>query len=166
MNQQPFALTGLTSRGGLSNWVFFFFPTETVMIDVGATPAIKAGVRAGVRGQFGLAGRVVLGRPVYGPQNEEHQALDEWRGELQAKAKSVRILKDGEIRTVRLHLKAMAHEVFIVSADEGSHKFGLTNRAEAEAVVDSLSRRFDSRFETSTTGPFAFFKRYAPFLMR
>lgn len=165
MNEQPFVLTGLMSRGGLSNWVFFFLPTETVMIDVGAAPAIKAGLRAGVRGQFGLAGLAVMGRPVYGPQNEARGELDTWRAELQAKAKKVRVVKDDAIRSVRMHLKAMAHELFVVGTDGTSQKFGLMNRAEAKAVTESLARRFGSRFETSTTGPYAFCKRYAPFLM-
>jgi hypothetical protein len=40
---EAFALTGLTSRGGLSNWVFFCFPQESILVDVGVTPALKAG---------------------------------------------------------------------------------------------------------------------------
>jgi hypothetical protein len=106
-----------------------------------------------------------MGRPLYGPQNEAGGELDTWRAELQAKAKKVRVVKDDEIRSVRLHLKAMAHELSVVGTDGTSQKFGLMNRTEAKAVTESLARRFGSRFETSTTGPYAFCKRYAPFLM-
>jgi len=55
-----FALTGLTSRGGLSNWVFFFFPDELVMVDVGLAPAVRAGVLAGALGQLGGIGLALL----------------------------------------------------------------------------------------------------------
>src|SRR5262249_61472638 len=67
-SQPPFAMTGLSSRGGLSNWVFFFSPTDVVMIDLGIGPALKAGARAGVASQFGLAG-AALGGSGRGPPN-------------------------------------------------------------------------------------------------
>jgi hypothetical protein len=166
LSQPPFALTGLASRGGFSNWVFFFFPTDIVMIDVGMFPAIKAGAQLGFAGQFGQAGLAAMGRPAYGPQDDGSKRLDEWRKQLQAKAKDIRVLRDDRIRSIRLHMRAAAHQLFVATADGVIQKFKLMNRAEAEAVMDSLLRRFGSRFDISMSAPFAFFKRYAPFLMR
>ena len=163
-SKPPFAMTGLSSRGGLSNWVFFFSPTDVVMIDLGIGPALKAGARAGVASQFGLAG-AALGGSGRGPQNGGPGGLDEWREKLQAKAKKVRVLRDDGIRGIRLHMGALAHQLFVVTADGASEKYKLMNRAEAKAVKDGLSRRFGPRFEISTTGTYAFFDRYAPFLM-
>ena len=166
LSQPPFALTGLASRGGFSNWVFFFFPTDIVMIDVGMFPAIKAGAQLGFAGQFGQAGLAAMGRPAYGPQDDGSKRLDEWRKQLQAKAKDIKVLRDDRIRSIRLHMRAAAHQLFVATADGVIQKFKLMNRAEAEAVMDSLLRRFGSRFDISMSAPFAFFKRYAPFLMR
>jgi hypothetical protein len=47
------ALTGLTSRGGLSNWIFFFRRADLVMIDVGMMPSLIAGIEAGIRHRVG-----------------------------------------------------------------------------------------------------------------
>ncbi len=164
--QDPFALTGLTSRGGLSNWVLFVFPTEVVIVDAGLRAAIKAGVQAGARSQLGLVGQAVLGRPSYGPQKGDHEALETWCSALRSRAKNVVALKDDEIRTVRLHMTAMSHELFVGGADGTIWKFGMMNRKEAEANMAPLTGRFGSRFQVSASPVFSFFKRYAPLLMR
>lgn len=164
MDELSFALTGLTSRGGLSNWVLFVSPMEAVMIDVGAGPAIVRGIQAGMRGQFGLVG-VVLQSAAHGPQKGARKELDDWRNELQAKAKQVRVLSDADVRHVRLHLQATAHQLSVVAKDGTTHTFGLMNRKAAPTLADVLAKRFASRFETTKTPTFAFFERYAPFLM-
>jgi hypothetical protein len=164
MDPQPFALTGLTSRGGLSNWVVFVLPTETVLIDVGATPAIARGIAAGVAGQFGVAGIGLL-RAVQERPSSKTVDLDDWRTQLEAKAKQVHVLNDADVRHVRLHLRATAHQLSIISADGITQTFSFMNRAAGPALVDPLTQRFGSRFETSITPAFGFFTRYAPFLM-
>lgn len=72
----PFVLTGLTSRGGLSNWVFFFFPEEIVQCDLGVVPAVKAGAEAGIRANLDVIGE--FGETVYGPRLPKGGTLEAW----------------------------------------------------------------------------------------
>jgi hypothetical protein len=156
MEDEAFALTGLTSRSGFSNWVFFFLPEQLVMIDVGMAPAIKAGMQAGVLG--GLDGS-------YGPQRQGLK-VSAWCEQLRAKAKKVVDLPDAQIGGVRLHLRAAAHQLFVTGTDGVAHKFTLMNRREAAAAAKALTQRLGPRFEQSSTALFAFFQRWAPFLMK
>jgi endonuclease/exonuclease/phosphatase family metal-dependent hydrolase len=116
MNHQPFALWGLASRGGLSNWVCFFLPTETIMIDVGAKLAITRGFQAGVAAQFGLLGIVAL-TDASRPQNGQGKSLDDWRAELQAKAMQVHVVADAKMQRVSLQLRTTAHQRSVIAAD-------------------------------------------------
>jgi hypothetical protein len=156
MNDLGFALTGLTSRGGLSNWVFFFLPGRLVMIDVGIAPALKAGAQAGVAGAAGVT---------YGPQRPAYEHLEAWCEQLRGKAKKVVELRDDEIRSVRLHLRAAAHRLFL-EGPEGVQRFALMNRQEADPAASQLAERLGARFETSTSAFYAFVRRHAPFLMK
>lgn len=160
----PFVLTGLNSRGGLSNWVFFFLPKEILMLDVGIGPAIKAGALAGLSANPLLAFLGGLVSAKHGPQQGRGESFDDWQAKLRARAKDVQTLRDDRITRVRLHLRALAHQILI--DDLGTTKrFQLMNRDEAETLIEPLSERFGSRFSVTSTPVFAFCKRYAPFLM-
>lgn len=161
---QPFTLTGLSSRGGLSNWVFFFLPQETVMLDLGMGPAIKAGARAGLSAQPWLAFLDGLGRPKHGPQQGRDEPLEAWQAKLSANAKDIQILRDDRIRRVRLHLRALAHQI-VIDGISATKTFQFMDRDDAERVIEPLAQRFGERFMVSGTPVFAFCKRYAPFLM-
>lgn len=161
---QPFALTGLSSRGGLSNWVFFFLPMETLMLDLGVAPAIKAGAWAGLGAQPWLAFLGGLSRAKHGPQPGREDTLEAWQAKLGSQAKRIQVLRDDRIRRVRLHLRALAHQI-IIDDISTRRAFQLMNRDEAESVIEPLARRFGERFEVTSTPVFAFCKRYAPFLM-
>jgi len=160
----PFALTGLFSRGGLSNWVFFF-DDQLTMIDVGMAPAIKAGMQAAVLGQFGAAGVGVLSTLSYGPQADGTKALRQWSAELRAKAKNIVELQDGQIGKVQLKMNMMGHELFITERDGVAKMFGLMNREQAETAAEPLTQNFGPRFELLKTPVFEFFERHAPFLL-
>ena len=95
---EGFALSGLVSRGGLSNWVFFFFPDALVMVDVGIGPSLKAGAQAGVLGQLGGEGVYLLSTLEHGPRARWGQALRAWLEQLRPKAKRVVTLPDAEVR--------------------------------------------------------------------
>ncbi len=164
--QQPFFIGGLISRGGLSNWVVFIQSDEIVMIDAGAKPSILAGAKIGIVAQFGLPGYAAFGRPVYGPTLRSGESLDGLRATLQAKAKDMQVMRDQDLLGIRLHLTAMAHELYISGVDGSEWKFALMDRAGADPAIESLARRFASRFKTTSSPVYAFFKRHAPFLMR
>ena len=166
MPSSLFFFGGLISRGGLSNWVIFFQPDEIFMIDVGVKPSILAGAKIGIVAQFGLPGYAAFGRPVYGPALREGESLDGLRVTLQATAKDVQVMRDQDLLGIRLHFTAMAHELYISGVDGSERKFGLMDRAGADTATESLARRFGSRFQTTSTPVFAFFKLHAPFLMR
>lgn len=159
--QQSFALTGLCSRGGLSNWTFFFFPQTVVMLDAGASPAVRAGIIGGTE-----VLTVILGDPAYGPQRGKQPALLDWYAQLHYDAEDVVQFADAEIERVRLHLRMAAHELFITGSDGRSRRFTLMNRHEAEPVIGALQQRFGARFEVSSTALFSFLKRRAPFLTK
>ena len=160
----PFVLTGLNSRGGFSNWVFFFLPKEILMLDQGIGPAIRGGARAGLSANPLLALLERLGRSKYGPQQGRDEGFDSWQAKLRSRAKDVQTLRDDRIRRVRLHLRALAHQI-VIDDIIGSKRFQLMNRDEAETLIEPLAQRFGSRFEVTSTPVFAFCKRYAPFLM-
>ncbi len=164
----PFAMTGLTTRGGLSNWTFFFFPREVVLCDTGVGPALKAGFGAGLRhhGALGAVAAALVGEN-YGPQQGEYYAVEHFCAELERDAKRVLRVNDADVRHVRLHLRALAHQFFMnVAPGLVPEKFTAMNRGESIASIDLLRERFGSRFELSKTGVYAFFDRYAPILMR
>jgi hypothetical protein len=89
-----FAITGLISRGGLSNWVLFFFPDELIMVDVDAGPAFKAGLQVGV---LGVAGEIVLENTAYGPPPSAPVDLRRWRDEIQ-----IRDFEDSSVSIFRV----------------------------------------------------------------
>lgn len=162
---RPFVLTGLSSRGGLSNWVFFFLPQEIVMLDLGIAPAIKAGAVAGLSAQPWFAWLGTLIRPTHGPQPGLGEEPGAWQAKLRSKAKDIQTLRDDRIHRVRLHLRALAHQIVIDDYRATKRTFQLMNRDEAESVIEPMARRFSSRFQVTSTPVFAFCKRYAPFLM-
>ena len=152
-----FALTGLTSRGGLSNWVFFLFPDRLVMIDVGLAPAIKAGAQAGIGGGPGAD---------YGPQKGAFQPTEAWCEELRSKAKAVRELALDQLAEVRLHRRMLAHQLFVRGGDGTTMKFSLMSRDQADPAILVLHERLGERLVITASGPFAFLARHAPFLVK
>lgn len=159
----PFVLTGLMSRGGLSNWVFFFLLDEIVQCDLGMMPAVKAGAEAGLRANLEVIGEI--GEQVYGPRQPKDGAIAAWCDELVAKAKRVERLSYERVREIRLHLKAMAHELYVTTGEGKPVRYGLMNRKEAAEVSGLLHARFGERFVVTKSSVFAFFERHAPFLM-
>jgi len=160
MNEQgAFAVTGLTSRGGWSNWVFFFFSNELVMIDLGMTPSIKAGFYAGVASQLGGA------TPAHGPIPDGNQGLSAWCTELRAKAKNTVALQLDQVRAIRLLMKITQHQLFVTGADGIEKKFVLMNRNQAAPMIKPLEQGFGSRFQLSKTPVYQFLERRAPFLV-
>jgi hypothetical protein len=164
-NNAAFAVTGLISRGGLSNWVFFFFPDRLVMVDVGMSPAIKAGVQVGVLGQLGVVGEAALINLDYGPSAAANQGVIDWCTALRAKAKNVVEMKADEIGAVQLRLRMLGHELVITGSDGTEKKFGLMNRKQAEATAAPLGQSFGPKFVKSKTPVFEFLERHAPFLL-
>ncbi|MDC3959594.1 hypothetical protein [Polyangium jinanense] len=157
-------LTGLTSRGGLSNWVFFFFPAEIVQCDLGIMPAVKAGAVAGIRANLDVVGEI--GETTYGPRGPKGGSAEAWCDELVGKAKRVERLPCEHVRGIRLHLTAMAHELYVTADEDKPRMFSLMNRSEAGEVRGLLEARFGQRFVVTKSAVFAFFERHAPFLMR
>lgn len=152
---QTFTLSGLQSRGGLSNWIFFFRDTELVRVDVGMMPALKAGALAGIGAEGGA----------YGPQLPQNGDVEAWLAQLGARAKQLIRQPLDEIRSVRLLMRMGANHLFLRTA-EGRQRFVLMNRHESEPVAALLAERLGDRFLLDESGPFRFFKRYAPFLTR
>ncbi|MFO0579639.1 MAG: hypothetical protein U1A78_37040 [Polyangia bacterium] len=152
---QTFILTGLQSRGGLSNWVFFFGPEELVLVDVGMGPALRAGV---------LAGLDLEGGP-YGPQPHAGTDADTWLQRLGGRARRILRKPLVELRAVRLQLRLGAHQLVVEDA-AGRARFSLMNRHEAEPLADRLTEQLGERFRIQESGPFRFLKRHAPFLTR
>ncbi|MDI1475063.1 hypothetical protein [Polyangium sp. y55x31] len=163
-SEGAFVLTGLTSRGGLSNWVFFFFPTEIVQCDLGILPAVKAGAEAGIRANLDVIGEI--GDTTYGPRRPKGGTAEAWCDALVGKAKRVERLPRERVREIRLHLTAMAHELYVATDEGKPQMFSLMNRNEAEEVRGLLQARFGERFVLTKSGVFAFFERHAPSLMK
>ncbi len=160
----PFVLTGLTSRGGLSNWIFFFFPKEIVQCDLGVVPAVKAGAEAGIRANLDVIGE--MGEPVYGPRQPQGGTLEAWHDAIVAQSKRVVRVPCEQVREIRLHLNAMAHDLYITIGDDKPSVYGLMNRAEADRIRGKLQARFGERFVVTKSAVFAFFERHATFLMK
>ncbi|MDI1448994.1 hypothetical protein [Polyangium sp. 6x1] len=160
----PIVLTGLTSRGGLSNWVFFFFRAEIVQCDLGMLPAVKAGAEAGIRANLDVVGEI--GEQVVGPRRPKGGTAEAWYDELVAKAKRVERVPCDRVRGIRLHLTAMAHELLLVTDEGQTSKFSLMNRKEAAHVAAPLHALFGERFTVTKSTVFAFFERHAPLLMK
>jgi hypothetical protein len=163
--KSDFAVTGLISRGGLSNWVFFFLTDELVMIDVGMKPAIIAGLKAGILGQLGGVGYGVLNTMKEGFQADARQALIDWKAALETKAKTVLAMPSSQIRRIRLNLSMLGHELHLTGPNGDLTKFGLMNRKQALAAIEPLSQHYENRFETSKSASYHFFERHAPFLL-
>lgn len=161
---EAFALTGLTSRGGLSNWVFFCFPKESILVDVGVTPALKAGALAGALAELEVVGEIISERATYGPHKGRGQGLYAWAAELQTKAKNMVRCRNEDLR-VRLHRRALAHQLY-VTVPGAEYAFAMMNRDEAERVTPLFERRLGARFEVSSTPVFDFFQRHASFLIK
>lgn len=159
---ESFAISGLMSRWGFSNWVFFFFPDELLMIDVGSNASVKAGVWAGISAGLGIDLPVDV---KYGPKASANQGLQAWSEELRAKAKKVVSMKDDDIRVVRWHLNMMAHELFVVGADGTSSKFSMMNRDQAAKTLKPLRQRFGTRAKVVKTRTYRLLERYAPALL-
>ena len=151
-----YVLSGLISRGGFSNWVFFFRGEDLVAIDVGVTPTLVAGLEAGIRGRVQTFG------PSRGPA---HADDDAWLDSLAAKAKTVRRIPYASIASMRVHLQMMAHEVHLETND-GKETFGLMNRPAADRALIVLPARLGERFAITKSGPYAWFEAKAPFLVK
>lgn len=161
---EGFALSGLVSRGGLSNWVFFFFPDALVMVDVGIGPSLKAGAQAGVLGQLGGEGVYLLSTLEHGPRARWGQALRAWLEELRPRARRLVTLPAADLQ-VRLRMRMLAHELYVTGPDGVRQRFGLMNRKQSEAMVSPLQHRFGTRFVLEKTPTYAFFERHLPFLL-
>lgn len=164
-SNEGFALSGLMSRGGLSNWVFFFFPDALVMVDVGIGPSLKAGAQAGVLGQLGGEGIYLLSTLEHGPRARWGQALRDWLEQLRPKAKRTVTLPDADVRAVRLRMRMLAHELYVTGPDGVAQRFGLMNRKQSEALASPLKHRFGARYTLEKTPTYAFFERHLPFLL-
>ena len=166
VDQQPpaFALTGLMSRGGFSNWVFFFLSDRVVMADLGAAPAIRAGVLAGLRTQTAIDVAATVADSVSADQRAVE--LNTWCAEVRAKAKRVLELDNADVLHVRLHLRLLANQLFLTGRDGTTTKYVLTKRSEADSVWARLAQRFGNRCEISATPLFRIVHRVAPFLTR
>jgi len=162
-----FALMGLVSRGGFSNWVAFFFPAEVVIVDVGMGATLKAGVFAGVGGQFGALGALVLAltRSIRGPRKAGGMSLREKLAELKLKAKHVITLRDDQISDVRFVKRMLGHQLIIKGHDQ-ELVFGLRNRKESQKAIQQLESRIGSRFTVSESPIFALLERYVPLLVK
>jgi len=70
------------------------------------------------------------------------------------------------LRSVRVHLRVLAHQLVVVGADGNPRKFTFMNRDEAEAAIEALGPRLGDRLEVTPTPTYAFLRRRAPFLLR
>lgn len=156
MDREPFVLTPLVGRGGLSTFVAFFLRDEVVICDTG-----QEGFRTSVR---------VL-RKI--PTIEEQCAAK------RAASKHVIALGYAEIRGVEMRLRMLRH-LFVIhheAIDAGgadyrkvergplsTMEFGLLYRPAAEVTIPKLRARFGARFQLSATGIYAWTKRHAPSL--
>lgn len=151
------ALTGAITRGGLSNWVLFFRISDLVAVDVGMSPAIHAGIEAGVRGRSdGIT---------YGPVRQVDETNDdEWLFRLQNTAKQIVRHDYAELRTITYRRCLSANELIVEPRTGPSTTFGLMNRRASEATCEHLQARFVSGFHVAQSRPHAFVCKFAPFL--
>jgi hypothetical protein len=151
---EPFVLTPLVGRGGLSTFIAFFVRDEVVICDTG-----QQGFRTSVR--------VVRGIPT----------VEEWCAEKRAASKHVVALRYAEIQGVEMRLRMLRHLLVIhhEAIEQGgadyrtvergplsTMEFGLLHRPAADATIPKLQARFGARFQLSATGIYAWTKRHAP----
>lgn len=149
------AVSGLISRGGLSNWVFLFRPDELVLVDVGMTPTIVAGLEAGVRGKV----------TTKGPVNDLPGVTDEaWVSALAAKAKSVETVPYTAIRELRVHRVLSANELHLVT--DTSRTFGIMERRATERIAQLAAHFVPAAFRETKGGLYAWIEQRAEFLVR
>lgn len=153
-------ITGVSSRGGLSNWVLFFRLSDLVAIDVGATPSIIAGVRAGLSGRVG-------GNYAHGPlPGEDVVDANEWIEALEPKAKRLVVKAYPALKSIAFQRNLMSNELVVKASDGESWTFGFMDREQSEAVHAALQERFHSGYTLVHSGPHAFLSRWAPFLTK
>ena len=163
---REFAISGIYTRGGLSNWSLFFYPKEVVMIDVGAGPSIAAGAMLGAGVQFGVLGYTAAKRIVEEKAPGGGVDLEALRSKLEAKAKQVRTVKDGEIEALQIRLTMMQHHFQISFTDGTTTEYGVKDRHALESAAEALAERFGVRFEVVQSPTFAYLKQKAPFLTK
>lgn len=157
-------VTGLSSRAGLSNWVFFFEPAALVMVDVGVMPAVIAGAEAGARAQLDVVGE--LGERRYGPQPRRGQDASAFRAGVEARARRIVRLEYERIERLRLHLRVFAHVLEVIPSGGEGTRFSLMNRAEAAGLAEWLAGLRPERSELVESACYAFLRRRAPFLLQ
>jgi hypothetical protein len=154
---EPFEVTGLSARAGLSTVSAFFLADHVVLCDLGAAGVLRSdGWRSGVD-------------------------VADWCEETQKRARRVEVVPDGEICGVRVVYSMMQHKLWIARDTGGAHAVGyrgvrratprnlrytLLERAQTEYAVSLLSTRFGGRFELTTTRVYSFVHRVAPVLTR
>ncbi len=156
MRGEPFAVTSLAARFGLSEATAFFFAGEVVLCEFGVTAALGAQVRYDAD-------------------------VTAWCEAARAKATRVMVLPDPEISNVRLRFCMMQHELWVAHETGGVqhhgyrrvrraaprvHRYALLQREEAERAARLLGERFGPRFELATTRAYAFIHRVSPLLTR
>src|SRR5262245_32420620 len=156
MRGEPFAVASLLARAGLSNVIAFFFADQVVLCD------------------FGMIG---------GPQARSRHDVDiaVWCEAMRAKAKRVVVVLDADISSVRVRLRMMQHELWVMhqtgDIDHAGYRgvrraapavlrYALLQRDEAEPAAHLLAERFGPRFELATTRAYAFVHRVSPLLTR
>jgi len=159
MEGEPFAVTGLSSRGGFRNGSAFFFADRAVLCDHDLVNALH--------GLFGT-----------GPA---HADVAAWCEAACASAKRVLVVPDAEIQSVRIGLRMWRNELWIARAADpiesagyrGSalatprvHRYELLRREDTDPASRLLAARFGPRFELATTRAYAFFHTIAPVLTR
>jgi hypothetical protein len=147
-------LAGLSSRAGLSNWVFIVRTADVVLLDVGVGASVLAGIKAGTGVDFG--GRL-------GGDVKTRAGLVVFCEEARRKAKAVEVVSDAAIEGIRLHLNLGAHQL-VLCGPGGERTFAFMNREDPQAAQEALAIRFASRFQVVRSAPFGFLRRYAPFL--
>lgn len=153
-DSDTFALSGLISRAGLSNWVFFFCGDELVMIDFGAMPSILAGLEAGICHHVGS----------HGPQRGAAHADDgAWLEDLATSAKHLARVPYPSIASIRVHLRLMANELILETTTRQT--FTLMNRVETDRAIDALSARLGSKLVVSKSRAYAWLESKAAFLV-
>lgn len=150
-----YAVPGLISRAGLSNWVFLFRSSELVLVDVGLTPTLVAGLEAGVRGKVTTTG----------PANDLPGVADEdWVMKLASSAKSVERIPYASIRELRVHRVLSAHELHL--STEVEREFGIMDRRATDRIGRLASHFVPTAFRETKGGLYAWIEQRAEFLVR
>lgn len=161
-----FSMSGLSERGGLSTWVFFFFPRQTVMIEMGMGPTLKGALMSSAAVLLGPVGVLALAGQRWGPKVDTHDLEASCR-KLSAQAKCVITVANEDIRRVHLHLRgASSHELSVSLENGGVTSYRLMNRADGPGSIKALTQHFGSRLKISKTSVFTFLERRVPFLLK